>query len=105
MVIRVKHYEPKNLKKKIKDIEDLSFWLNGSEYDFTERCAILVSTDWGGGYQLWGGGYQLWGGGYQLWGGGYQLNMNAGVALAQAEFWPSWVASWGQANWKKSPKS
>ena len=26
------------------------------------------------------------------------LNMNAGVALAQAEFWPSWVSSWGQAN-------
>ena len=26
------------------------------------------------------------------------LNMNAGVALAQAEFWPSWVLSWGQAN-------
>jgi len=26
------------------------------------------------------------------------LNMNAGVALAQVEFWPSWVSSWGQAN-------
>ena len=26
------------------------------------------------------------------------LNINAGVALAQAEFWPSWVSSWGQAN-------
>ena len=25
-------------------------------------------------------------------------NMNAVVALAQAEFWPSWVSSWGQAN-------
>ena len=25
------------------------------------------------------------------------INMNAGVALAQAEFWPSWVSSWGQA--------
>ena len=26
------------------------------------------------------------------------MNMNAVVALAQAEFWPSWVSSWGQAN-------
>ena len=26
------------------------------------------------------------------------LNVNAVVALAQAEFWPSWVSSWGQAN-------
>ena len=29
------------------------------------------------------------------------MNMNAGVALAQVEFWPSWVSSWGQANWNK----
>ena len=42
------------------------------EYDFKERYACLVRhTD---------------------------MNMNAVVALAQAEFWPSWVASWGQAN-------
>ena len=27
------------------------------------------------------------------------MNMNAVVALAQAEFCPSWVSSWGQANW------
>ena len=27
------------------------------------------------------------------------ISMNAVVALAQAEFWPSWVSSWGQANW------
>ena len=33
-----------------------------------------------------------------LCGGGYLLNMNAVVALAQAEFWLSWVLSWGQAN-------
>ena len=26
------------------------------------------------------------------------MNMNAVVALAQAEFLPSWVSSWGQAN-------
>ena len=26
------------------------------------------------------------------------MDMNAGVALAQAEFWPCWVSSWGQAN-------
>ena len=26
------------------------------------------------------------------------MNMNAVVALAQAEFWPSWISSWGQAN-------
>ena len=25
------------------------------------------------------------------------MNMNAVVALAQAEFWPSWVSNWGQA--------
>ena len=33
------------------------------------------------------------------------MNMNAGVALAQVEFWPSLVSSWGQANWYAKTKN